>query len=69
MATLDVLDTALGPQMAERVIAFGSRGREIKLRAGRSVRIHALDNLGNLADEKRYVFLHYAFLTRANGNL
>ena len=63
-ATLDVLDTALGPQMAERVIAFGSRGREIKLRAGRSVRIHALDNLVNLADEKRYVFLHYAFLTR-----
>jgi nucleoside-diphosphate-sugar epimerase len=64
-ATLDVLDAALGPQMADRVIAFGSRGREIKLRAGRSVRIHALDNLGNLADEKRYVFLHYAFPTRA----
>jgi nucleoside-diphosphate-sugar epimerase len=28
------------------------------------VRIHALDSLGNLSAEKRYVFLHYAFLTR-----
>jgi nucleoside-diphosphate-sugar epimerase len=63
-ATLDMLDTALGPQMMGRVIAFGSRSREIKLRGGRSVRIHPLDNLVNLADEKRYVFLHYAFLTR-----
>src|SRR5262249_1649650 len=34
------------------------------LRTGRNVHIHALDNLVNLADEKRYVFLHYAFLTR-----
>jgi nucleoside-diphosphate-sugar epimerase len=63
-ATLDVLDTALGPQFAERVIAFGSHAREIKLRAGRTIRIHALDNLGNLPGDKRYVFLHYAFLTR-----
>ena len=63
-ATLNILDSALGPQMANRVIAFGSHDREIKLRAGRRVRIHALDNLVNLADEKRYFFLHYAFLTR-----
>jgi nucleoside-diphosphate-sugar epimerase len=63
-ATLDMLDAALGPQLTGRVIAFGSRGREIELRAGRNVRIHALDNLVNLADQKRYVFLHYAFLTR-----
>jgi len=63
-ATLDVLDSTLGPKASERVIAFGSRGREMKLRAGRSIRIHALDNLVNLASEKRYFFLHYAFLTR-----
>jgi nucleoside-diphosphate-sugar epimerase len=65
MATLDVLDIALGPRAGERVIAFGSRGREIKLRAGRSVRVHALDNLDHLANDKRYIFLHYGFLTRA----
>jgi len=63
-ATLDVLDSALGPQFAERVIAFGSHGREIKLHEGRHVDIHPLDNLVNLPAEKRYVFLHYAFLTR-----
>jgi UDP-glucuronate decarboxylase len=63
-ATLDILDSALGPQFAERVIAFGSRGREIKLRKGRHVRIHPLDNLVNLPADKRYLFLHYAFLTR-----
>src|SRR5439155_10231848 len=63
-ATLEILETALGPQSMERVIAFGSRSREIKLRTGRSVRIHSLDNLVNLADEMRYVFLHYAFLAR-----
>ena len=63
-ATLDILNSALGPQFAERVIAFGSHSREISLRAGRNVRIHALDNLGGLSTEKRYVFLHYAFLTR-----
>src|SRR5262249_37809162 len=63
-ATLDILNSALGPQFAERVIAFGSHSREISLRAGRNVRIHALDNLGGLSAEKRYVFLHYAFLTR-----
>jgi nucleoside-diphosphate-sugar epimerase len=60
-ATLDVLDATLGLQMAERTIAFGSRDREIKLRAGRTVHIHRLDNLFNLATNKRYVFLHYAF--------
>src|SRR5262249_52115792 len=64
-ATLDMLDSALGPKASERVLAFGSRGREIKLRAGRSVSVHALDNLDHLADDKRYIFLHYAFLTRA----
>jgi nucleoside-diphosphate-sugar epimerase len=63
-ATLDILDSVLGPQFAQRVIAFGSRGREIKLRTGRTVRICPLDNLGNLPGEKCYVFLHYAFLTR-----
>ena len=63
-ATLDMLDSALRPHASERVIAFGQRGREIKLRAGRTVRIHAIDNLGNLVNNKRYVFLHYAFLTR-----
>jgi nucleoside-diphosphate-sugar epimerase len=63
-ATLDVLDATLGLQMAGRVIAFGSRSRDIKLRAGRTVRIHPLDDLVNLAANKRYVFLHYAFLTR-----
>ena len=63
MATLDILDTTLGPQMAERVIAFGSRDREIKLRSGRTVHIHALANLVNLAATKRYICLHYAFLT------
>src|SRR5262245_9158611 len=63
-ATLDVLEFALGPRADERVIAFGSHGREIKLRSGRIVRVHALDNLSSLAKEKRYVFLHYAFLTR-----
>jgi hypothetical protein len=31
-ATLDILDSTLGPQFAERVTAFGSRDRYIKLR-------------------------------------
>jgi len=64
MATLDILDTVFGPKTDQRTIAFGSRAREIKLRTGRSVHIHALDDLVNLADDKRYIFLHYAFLTR-----
>jgi UDP-glucuronate decarboxylase len=63
-ATLDILCSALGPEFAERVIAFGSRSREIRLRAGHNVRIHGLDSLGNLPADKHYVFLHYAFLTR-----
>src|SRR5262249_36428794 len=63
-ATLDLLHSALGPQFAARVVAFGSYGREIKLRGGRRVGIHPLDNLVNLPAEKRYVFLHYAFLAR-----
>jgi len=63
-ATLDVLGDVLGAQAAKRVIAFGSRAREIKLRSGRSVHIHALDNLDSLADGKRYIFFHHAFLTR-----
>jgi nucleoside-diphosphate-sugar epimerase len=63
-ATLDVLDATLGPQMAGRVVAFGSRSRDIKLRSGRTVRIHPLDDLVNLAANRRYVFLHYAFITR-----
>ena len=64
-ATLDMLDSALGPKASDRVYAFSSRSREIKLRAGRSVRVHALNNLDHLANDKRYIFLHYAFLTRA----
>jgi nucleoside-diphosphate-sugar epimerase len=63
-ATLDILDSVLGSQFVQRVIALGSHGREIKLRTGRTVRIHALDNLVNLPADKRYAFLHYAFLTR-----
>ncbi len=62
-ATLEMLEQALGPAFAERVMVFGSRARDLGLRSGRVIPCHALADLGNQPNRPSIV-MHYAFLTK-----
>src|SRR5579864_3106426 len=63
MATLERLERQLGHQFARRVFAFASRPTEVQLRSGRTVACAPLRALSELK-VGRYVFLHYAFVTK-----
>jgi len=63
LATLDLLERALGAAFGERVHCFGSAARDLDLGGGRLVRQHALADLASLDRPGAWV-LHFAFLTK-----
>lgn len=63
LATLDLLDAALGPAFAQRVHAYAGRARDLRLRSGRDVPCRALPALADYAGPPPLV-LHYACLTK-----
>jgi nucleoside-diphosphate-sugar epimerase len=64
LATLDMLDAALGPESAARVHAFSSQAKEIRLPSGSRIKTEPLTALAEMPDRGRYLFLHYAFWTK-----
>jgi len=62
-ASLQMLADTLGDTFENRVFAFGSHERTLSLSAGRKLPCSKLDDLSRLP-KGRYVFLHYAFLTK-----
>ncbi len=63
LATLDLLEQALGDRIADRVSCYGSAARTLTLRSGRQVRQAPLSDLGTL-DAQRIWLLHFAFQTK-----
>lgn len=63
LATLDLLEQALGDDLAHRVSCYGSSARALTLRSGRSVMQAPLGALATL-DAPRIWLLHFAFLTK-----
>ena len=59
---LELLDEALGPAIAERVVCFGSSRQVIELSSGRSVVQSPLEELAWL-EQRPTVLFHLAFLT------
>lgn len=65
LATLEMLEEALGVDFDQRVVAFAGSARTGVLRSGRSIRFHELSALERLSTEESGPLLaHYAFLTR-----
>jgi nucleoside-diphosphate-sugar epimerase len=69
LATLEMLDHALGKDFDRRVEALGSRARPCVLRSGRIARIQELDALGAFRPEDTSILAHYAFLTREKARI
>jgi nucleoside-diphosphate-sugar epimerase len=63
MATLDLVSSALGDTLADRVCCFGSGARTLTLLDGTQIDQRPLDDLGLLAPRPTLV-LHFAFLTK-----
>lgn len=63
LATLDLLERALGPDFASRVSCYGSAPRRLDLGGGREVAQRALSDLQGLRAERIWV-LHFAFQTK-----
>lgn len=63
-ATLDILEAMLGEETSGRIHAFGSHSRKLRLLSGLEIAVEHLDSLADLSPRHRYVFLHFAFLTR-----
>lgn len=63
MATLELLHNALGEAFLNRVRAFGSNNRNIRLRNGVIIQQRALGEVGTLQDTPS-LLLHFAFLTK-----
>ncbi|MBB4857424.1 nucleoside-diphosphate-sugar epimerase [Novosphingobium chloroacetimidivorans] len=63
LATLDSLASALGPQFARRIRAFGSSARTLHLRDGIDIEQRPLAELAALSAAPTFV-LHFAFLTK-----
>lgn len=63
MATLDLLNAVLGPDLPDRVRCFGSNRRTLTLSDGTSIEQRALADLATLAKAPTIV-LHFAFLTK-----
>lgn len=63
LATLDLLEQALGDTLAQRVSCYGSAARALTLRSGRQVMQAPLSDL-HKSDAARIWLLHFAFLTK-----
>lgn len=63
MATLNLLNAVLGPELPGRVQCFGSNPRTLALSDGTSIEQRALADLATLAQAPTIV-LHFAFLTK-----
>ena len=63
LATLEALHQLLGARFAERVVAYGSNRRELRLRGGLVIQQSALSELAFLSSAPSLV-LHFAFLTQ-----
>ncbi|HQT47583.1 MAG: hypothetical protein B7X08_03025 [Acidocella sp. 20-63-7] len=66
-AALEMFDAALGDALPARLTAFGASAREIRLRSGRMLRLHALGDLPNFAAPVP-LFFHFAYLTREHAS-
>ena len=62
-ATLEMLESALGPNMNERVHAFGSSPGLLALRSGSRLQVRALTELPDVAVGP-HLMAHFAFATR-----
>lgn len=63
MATLDRLERQLAGRFEDRVFAFASRHKQVRLRSGRTIACAPLTALSELAAGP-YLFLHFAFVTK-----
>lgn len=63
LATLELLDNALGAAFADRVVAYASRARDVTLRSGTVVALRPLVDIACLPPRPTLV-LHLAFLTK-----
>lgn len=63
LATLDLLESALGDSIADRVSCYGSSTRTLTLRSGRQIVQAPLAQISNL-DARRIWLLHFAFQTK-----
>lgn len=63
LATLELLEQALGSTFEQRVFCFGSTTRNLQLRSGRRVQQQSLDAMTKLPNQATWV-LHFAFLTK-----
>ena len=62
-ASLEALEGVLGARFLEKLHAFGSHEREMRLASGTPVMIRSLDQLAELPPAPT-LLLHYAFLTK-----
>lgn len=62
-ATIDLLESALGADLATRVTAFGSSHGSITTRGGSVLQVHALQAPPRFP-RSRHVLMHYAYLTK-----
>ena len=62
-ATLEMLESALGDAIDERVSIFGSSNRNLQLRSGRVLPCRVLPEIDSI-DASAKLFIHYAFLTK-----
>jgi len=63
MATLELLEQALGPDLRARVCCFGSSDRELVLRNGVRLPQQPLQQISSLPQRRSWL-LHFAFLTK-----
>ncbi|MCI4590449.1 NAD-dependent epimerase/dehydratase family protein [Sphingobium sp. BYY-5] len=63
LATLDLLEQALGDALAERISCYGSTERSLTLRSGRQVQQRPLSQIATL-NATRIWLLHFAFLNK-----
>jgi nucleoside-diphosphate-sugar epimerase len=63
LATLELLQAALGDSFAERVFCYGSSQRSLLLRDGTTIPQHELSGIASL-DHRPTMLLHLAFLTK-----
>jgi UDP-glucuronate decarboxylase len=63
LATLEMLESTLGPEFSSRVHAFASTARVLSLRSGAHLKVHPLDELPSIKLGP-HLLAHYAFSTR-----
>lgn len=66
-AALEMFEVALGEALPARLTAFGATARQITLRSGRTLRLHALRDLTNFSAPAP-IFFHFAYLTREHAS-